>query len=84
MMPEQKQTFLQTHAASCIRVITTSLNDDISTITNATQGVAQAQGQSQQLAALQTASVNSNAGTAITPSITIPFGGRAAHANRNG
>jgi hypothetical protein len=37
MMPEQKQTFLQTRAASCIQAITTSLNNDISTITNATK-----------------------------------------------
>jgi hypothetical protein len=84
MTPEQKQAFLQTRAASRIQAITTSLNDDVSTITNATQGIAQSQAQGQQLAALQTASVGSIAGTVVTPSVTIPFGGRAAHANRNG
>jgi hypothetical protein len=84
MTPEQKQAFLQTCAASRIQAITISLNDNISTITNATQGITQAQMQGQQLAALQTASVSSNAGTVITPSVTIPFGGRAAHTNRNG
>jgi hypothetical protein len=46
--------------------------------------MAQSQAQGQQLAALQTASVGSIAGTVVTPSVTIPFGGRAAHANRNG
>jgi hypothetical protein len=81
---EQKQRFLQTHATSRIQAIMTSLNNDVSTITNATQGVAQAQLQGQQLAALQTAIVSSNAGAIITPSVTILFGGKAAHTNRNG
>jgi hypothetical protein len=62
----------------------TSLKNDVSTITNATQGVAQAQLQGQQLAALQTAIVSSNAGAIITPSVTILFGGKAAHTYRNG
>jgi hypothetical protein len=84
MTPEQKQAFLQTRATSRIQVITTSLNNDVSTFTNATQGVAQSQIQGQQLAALQTSSVSSNASTVVTPSVTIPFGGRAAHSNRNG
>ncbi|MFN9983391.1 MAG: hypothetical protein ACK53Y_25920 [bacterium] len=62
------------------------LNDDISTITNGAQLNAQgtAQDQAQQVAPLQTASVTTNAGTVVSPSVTVPFGGRAAHANRNG
>jgi hypothetical protein len=79
MTSEQRQTFLQTRAASRIQAITTALNDDVSAITNPTQG--QNTGV-QQVATAQTA--GAGVPLVITPAFNVPFGSRAAHTGRGG
>ena len=82
MSYDQRQTFLQTRAASRIQAITSALNDDISAITN---GSGQQQPVTQQIAGAQTASGSvTPAQTVVTQGSSQPFGGRAAHSSRTG
>ena len=81
MSYDQRQTFLQTRAASRIQAITSALNDDISAITN----VSGHQPATQQIAGVQTASGSvTPAQTVVTQGSSQPFGGRAAHSSRTG
>jgi hypothetical protein len=79
MTSERCQAYLQTRAASRIQAITTAMNDDVSAITNPTQG--QNTG-AQQVATAQT--VGAGVPSVITPASNAPFGGRAAHTGRGG
>jgi hypothetical protein len=82
MSYDQRQTFLQTRAASRIQAIMSALNDDISAITN---GSGQQQPVTQQIAGAQTASGSViPAQTVVTQGSSQPFGGRAAHSSCTG
>jgi hypothetical protein len=81
MSYDQRQTFLQTRAASRIQAITSALNDDISAITN---GSGQ-QPVTHQIAGSQTTSGSMTpAQTVVTQGSSQPFGGHAAHSGRTG
>ena len=81
MSYDQRQTFLQTRAASRIQAITSALNDDISALTSNSQAVGS---NLQQVAGAQTNTSASAALSVITPGSNQAFGGRAAHSGLSG